>query len=38
MNDESDIEELKAKIGIGIKFWLEFENKSILGHGWAQLL
>ena len=38
MNDEPDIEELKAKIGVGIKFWLEFEKKSILGHGWAQLL
>ncbi|MEJ2249593.1 MAG: molybdenum transporter, partial [Candidatus Lokiarchaeota archaeon] len=23
---------------IGIKYWLEFDNKSILGSGWANLL
>lgn len=36
--DEPNIEELKSNISIGIKFWLEFENKSILGSGWAELL
>ena len=38
MKAESDIDELKTKISIGTKFWLEFENKSILGSGWAKLL
>ncbi len=32
------MESLKSKVGFGIKVWLEFENKSILGSGWAQLL
>ncbi len=36
--DKPNIEELKLKISLGIKFWLEFENKSILGSGWAELL
>ena len=34
----ADIEEIKKKINFGIKFWLQFENKSILGSGWAKLL
>ena len=38
MEDQPNIEELKSKINLGIKFWLEFENKSILGSGWANLL
>ncbi len=38
MENELNIEDLKSKIGFGIKFWLEFENKSILGSGWANLL
>ncbi len=36
-----NIEDLKSKIGFGIKFWLEFQNdkhKNILGSGWAKLL
>ena len=40
-DDKLDIEKLKAKIGFGIKFWLEFHNddrKNILGSGWANLL
>lgn len=36
--DEPDIELLKSKISFGIKFWLELENRSILGSGWANLL
>ncbi|UCC19108.1 MAG: LysR family transcriptional regulator [Promethearchaeota archaeon] len=35
---QPNIEELKSKINFGLKFWLEFENKSIMGSGWAQLL
>ena len=38
MGKEPKIEELKRKISFGIKFWLQFENKSILGSGWADLL
>ena len=38
MEVESDLKNFKKKIGFGIKFWLEFENKSILGSGWANLL
>ncbi|MFX0037377.1 MAG: ModE family transcriptional regulator [Candidatus Hermodarchaeota archaeon] len=38
MENQPDMEELKSKINFGIKFWLEFENKSILGSGWAKLL
>jgi molybdate transport system regulatory protein len=38
MAKEPKIEELKSKISFGIKFWLQFENKSILGSGWAELL
>ncbi|MFX1499603.1 MAG: winged helix-turn-helix domain-containing protein [Promethearchaeota archaeon] len=38
MKTQPNIEELKSKIKFGIKFWLEFEGKSILGSGWAQLL
>ncbi len=38
MENQPNIEDLKAKVGFGIKFWLEFENKSILGSGWAELL
>ncbi|MFW9881501.1 MAG: winged helix-turn-helix domain-containing protein [Candidatus Thorarchaeota archaeon] len=36
--ENPNIEKLKAKIKFGLKFWLEFENKSILGSGWANLL
>jgi len=39
VNDtEPKIKKLKTKISYGIKFWLKFENKSILGAGWAKLL
>ncbi|MFX1343521.1 MAG: winged helix-turn-helix domain-containing protein [Promethearchaeota archaeon] len=38
MAKEPKIEKLKSKISFGIKFWLQFENKSILGSGWAELL
>ena len=38
MANEHNIEKLKSKISYGIKFWLKFENKSILGAGWAKLL
>ncbi|MFX1378409.1 MAG: winged helix-turn-helix domain-containing protein [Promethearchaeota archaeon] len=38
MENQSNIESLKSKVGFGIKFWLEFDNKSILGSGWAELL
>lgn len=38
MEENPNIEDLKQKVKFGIKFWLEFENKSILGSGWAQLL
>ncbi|NVM37796.1 MAG: LysR family transcriptional regulator [Candidatus Lokiarchaeota archaeon] len=38
MENQPNIEELKSKINFGIKFWLEFESKSILGSGWAELL
>ena len=35
---EPNFNQIKSKINFGIKFWLEFENKSILGSGWANLL
>lgn len=35
---EDPYKELKSKIDFGIKIWLKFENKSILGSGWAKLL
>ena len=38
MTKEPKIEVLKRKINFGIKVWLQFENKSILGSGWANLL
>ncbi|MFW9973619.1 MAG: winged helix-turn-helix domain-containing protein [Candidatus Odinarchaeota archaeon] len=38
MENQPDIEDLKSKIYFGLKIWLEFENKSILGSGWAELL
>jgi molybdate transport system regulatory protein len=38
MESQSNIEDLKSKVGFGIKFWLEFDKKSILGSGWAELL
>jgi len=38
MENQANIEELKSKINLGIKFWLKFEGKSILGSGWAELL
>ena len=39
--EEPNIEKLKSKIGFGIKFWLEIQDKdrkNILGSGWANLL
>ena len=38
MTKEPKIEKLKSKLNFGIKFWLKFDNKSILGAGWAKLL
>ncbi|MHA2281356.1 MAG: winged helix-turn-helix domain-containing protein [Promethearchaeota archaeon] len=38
MVKEPKIEELKSKLSFGIKFWIKFDNKSILGAGWAKLL
>ncbi len=38
MESQPNIEDLKSKVGFGIKFWLEFEKSSILGSGWAGLL
>jgi molybdate transport system regulatory protein len=38
MVKEPKIEDLKSKLSFGIKFWLKFDNKSILGAGWAKLL
>jgi molybdate transport system regulatory protein len=38
MSNESNLDKLKQNIDIGIKYWLEFKNKSILGSGWAKLL
>ena len=38
MENQPSVEELKPKIKLGIKIWLEFENKSVLGSGWAELL
>jgi len=35
---QDSLEELKSKLRFGIKIWLKFENKSILGAGWAKLL
>jgi molybdate transport system regulatory protein len=35
---EPNFTQIKSKINFGIKFWLQFENKSILGSGWANLL
>lgn len=38
MENQPNIEDFKSKVGFGIKFWLEFDKKSILGSGWAELL
>ena len=38
MENQANIEDLKSKVAFGIKFWLEFDNKSIMGSGWADLL
>jgi len=38
---EASIENLKPKVGFGIKIWLEFNDnghENILGSGWAKLL
>ncbi|MHA1106192.1 MAG: winged helix-turn-helix domain-containing protein [Promethearchaeota archaeon] len=35
---QNDLEKKKSKVRFGIKFWLEFEDKNILGSGWAKLL
>ncbi|MFX1384976.1 MAG: winged helix-turn-helix domain-containing protein [Promethearchaeota archaeon] len=31
-------DELKSKIKLGVKFWLEFDNKKLGGSGWTKLL
>ena len=42
MSKEPNIDDLKSKIGFGIKIWLEFgsieKKTNILGSGWAKLL
>lgn len=42
MSKEPNVDDLKSKIGFGIKIWLEFKDlkkkKNILGSGWAKLL
>ena len=41
LEEEPNIENLKKKVGFGIKFWLEFQDnqrENILGSGWANLL
>jgi len=41
LKEEANIENLKKKVGFGIKFWLEFQDnqrENILGSGWANLL
>ena len=38
METTPTINEIKSKIGFGIKIWLEFKKQSILGSGWANLL
>jgi molybdate transport system regulatory protein len=38
MESKPNINDIKSKIGFGIKIWLEFEKQSILGSGWANLL
>ncbi len=38
MKSELDIEDLKSKVRVRVKAWLEFENESILGSGWDNLL
>jgi molybdate transport system regulatory protein len=38
MEKPLNIEALKSKVDFGIKLWLKFGNKSILGSGWAKLL
>ncbi|MBD3194875.1 MAG: ModE family transcriptional regulator [Candidatus Lokiarchaeota archaeon] len=32
------LDELKPNVDFGIKIWLEFDGKNILGQGWAKLL
>ena len=41
LEEEPNIDNLKKKVGFGIKFWLEFQDRqreNILGSGWASLL
>ncbi|MHA2036036.1 MAG: winged helix-turn-helix domain-containing protein [Promethearchaeota archaeon] len=38
MVKEPKIENLKSKLSFRVKLWLEFEDQSILGKGWATLL
>jgi len=38
MDEQPNIGELKTKIKVGLKFWLEFEDVNVLGSGWAELL
>ncbi len=41
LNEEPNLENLKKKVGFGVKFWLEFQDnqrENILGSGWANLL
>ncbi|MGV9172189.1 MAG: winged helix-turn-helix domain-containing protein [Promethearchaeia archaeon] len=36
--NEPKLEDLKKNISFGIKYWLCFDKKNILGKGWAKLL
>lgn len=38
MSDEPSLEELKSKLGFGLKFWLTSGEKNIGGSGWSKLL
>ncbi len=38
MKSELNLDDLKSKIKVGLKIWLEFEGNNILGSGWANLL
>jgi molybdate transport system regulatory protein len=38
MEIQKEILKQKEKLGYGIKFWLTFGEKSILGAGWSKLL
>lgn len=38
IESEPNLNQIKSKLNFGIKFWLKFENKSIGGTGWSNLL